>query len=413
MEDTRMPRTIERHGTGPRTRLLAGAAAVGLTLAAPAMAQQQGASPGTAPKGQQQTGQQAFSGQLRTAEQALRQAQGQVSGNQPNLEQARSAVRSGLEAIGRAPQQMQGQEAWKTAQRELNEAQQALQGNQPDGQKAATQLREAADALSGLIGQAGNAADASGSTGHTPASGQASTASVGQGAQPQVNVQQPAPQITVQQQQPRITVTQPPPQVVIQQPEPRVTVQQAEPQVRVEQARPQVNVQQGGQPQVSVQRDGQPQVTVQGRDGQQSTHRNETDRSGASSSGSAPAQSGGGRPQQAAASSGGMAVQGVQALVGKNVVGSDGQEAGEVRNLLVDGSGRVRAAVVEWGGFLGLGERQALVPIARIQLGQTGNDRARLAMTRQELEALPRYDRDRVAEYGRQQGWGEGLRLFR
>ena len=84
-----------------------------------------------------------------------------------------------------------------------------------------------------------------------------------------------------------------------------------------------------------------------------------------------------------------------------------------MRNLLIDNSGRVRAAVVEWGGFLGIGERQAVVPIERIRLGQGGNDRAQLTMTREELEALPRDDRDRVADHGRERGWGEGLRLYR
>jgi hypothetical protein len=54
-----------------------------------------------------------------------------------------------------------------------------------------------------------------------------------------------------------------------------------------------------------------------------------------------------------------------------------------------------------------------MVPIDRIQLSPGGNDRARLNMTRDELEALPRYERDRVADYGRQQGWGDGLRLYR
>nr|WP_264185618.1 PRC-barrel domain-containing protein [Roseicella aerolata] len=101
-------------------------------------------------------------------------------------------------------------------------------------------------------------------------------------------------------------------------------------------------------------------------------------------------------------------------MVGTNVVGADGKDAGEIQNLLIDGSGQVRAAVVEWGGFLGIGERSAAVPIDRIQLGAAGsNDRARLTMTREELERLPRYDRNRVGEYGREQGWGDGIRLFR
>lgn len=109
----------------------------------------------------------------------------------------------------------------------------------------------------------------------------------------------------------------------------------------------------------------------------------------------------------------GVPLQSAQSLVGTNVVGANGKDAGEVENLLIDRGGQVRGAVVEWGGFLGIGERRAVVPINRIQFGAGNNDRARLEMTREQLEQLPRYERDRLAEYGTRYGWGEGLRLFR
>lgn len=407
--------------------LLGGAAALALGFSTVALAQQQGgqgqqAQAQQGQSGQSQSGQGAVATQLRTVEQSLRTAEQQLAGNQggqaggqPNFAQARTAVEAGREVLGRVPQQAQGQDAYRNAQRELNEAQQALQGGQPDRQRAATQLREAADAVASLHRSMGGSAD----TDATRSTGQQRVDV--QSSQPQVNIQQPAPQITVQQPQPQITVQQPPPQVSIQQPppqvniqqpEPRVTVQQAQPQVRVQQAEPQVNVQRQGEPQVTVQQQGQPQVTLQGQAQRQQGGTDQ--RTGATPQVPTPTQSGGSQAQQAAASpASGVALQGVQNLIGKNVVGSNGREAGEVRNLLIDSSGRVRAAVIEWGGFLGLGERQAMVPIDRIRLGQSANDRAQLNMTREELEALPRYDRDRVAEYGRERGWGEGLRLYR
>jgi acetyl esterase/lipase len=112
------------------------------------------------------------------------------------------------------------------------------------------------------------------------------------------------------------------------------------------------------------------------------------------------------------ASGGGPALRRAEALVGTNVIGAGDRDAGEIENLLVDRGGQVRAAVVEWGGFLGIGERRTVVPMEQIQLGAEG-ERARLNLTREQLEALPRYDRDRVADLGRERGWGEGLRLFR
>lgn len=409
--------TTTRRTDSLRTLLMTGAAAAALAMCLPAAAQPQGggqAQPGQAPAQQAGSQQPAVVGQLRTVQQSLRQAEGQISGGQqPNFGQARTAVTAGLEALGRVPQQMQGQEPYRAAQRELNEAQQALQGQQPNAQQVASQLREAAEAMGTLVERASGTAEAT--------MGGAQQGVQVQQAQPQVRVQQPAPQITVQQQQPQITVTQPPPQVAIQQPppqvnieqpEPRVTVQQAEPQVRVQQAQPQVNVQRPGEPQVTVRREGEPQVNVQQQQADGRQQATAEQRTGATATRPAPAQSGSQAQPAAASPAAGVPLQSVQALIGTNVVGTNGREAGEVRNLLMDSQGRVRAAVVEWGGFLGIGSREAMVPIERIRLGQ-GNERAQLTMSREELEALPRYDRDRIADYGRERGWGDGLRLYR
>ena len=106
-----------------------------------------------------------------------------------------------------------------------------------------------------------------------------------------------------------------------------------------------------------------------------------------------------------------LAPERARALVGTDLVSAEGRNTGEIDNFIVDGAGRVRAAVVEWGGFLGIGERRAVVPLGQIQLGE-GNERARLLLTREQLEALPRYERGRIAEIGREQGW-EGARLLR
>lgn len=367
---------------------LAGTAMLTMGMVAAASAQQSGSSqPAQSSQAQVQTQGQAqqqggVADQLRAVEQSLRNAQQQISGSQqPNFAQARTAVQAGRDVLGRVPQQAQGQDALRTAQRELEEASQALQGQQPNQQQASMQIREAADAVASLVRGMGGSASAA----------QAGSAGTAAGSGAQINVQQQQPQINVQQPAPQVTVQQPPPQVTIQQPPPQVTVQQAQPQVTVQQAQPQVNVERQGQPQVTVQQQGQPQVNLQ-RQGQ-------------------PQASG----QQATATSqsAGIPVERLQNLIGTNVVGANGRDVGEVENLLVDSSGRVRAAVLEWGGFLGLGEREALVPIERIRLGTNQNEKAQLTMTREELEALPRYDRSKIADYGREHGWGEGVRLHR
>ena len=100
-------------------------------------------------------------------------------------------------------------------------------------------------------------------------------------------------------------------------------------------------------------------------------------------------------------------------LLGRTLVGMNGRDAGEVRNLLVDASGTVRAAVIEWGGFFGLGERTAIVPIDSIRPIPGESSQARLRLTREQLESLPSFDRDRLGGIARRQGWGDSWQLLR
>lgn len=115
-----------------RHALLAGAAAVALGMGAPAVAQQQGGQQqaqgqaNQAPSQQPGSAQPAVAGQLRTAEQSLRQAHGQIPGDQqPNFAQARTAVSAGQEVLGRVPQQVQGQDAYQNTRRQLEEGAEA------------------------------------------------------------------------------------------------------------------------------------------------------------------------------------------------------------------------------------------------------------------------------------------------
>jgi len=379
------------------------AAVLGASGAALAQNAQQGQQDQQAQQGQQQ--QAGATQQVQQAEQALRQATQQMSGQQPDLQAARQAVSQAEQALGQVPGSMRNEQAYRNAQQQLTEARDVLQGQQPEPQRVRTQVDEAAQSLAALRGEMGGVADTAAAAGGAAAGARIAV----QQPAPQVTVQQPEPQVTVQQPQPQVTVRQPEPQVTVQQPQPQVTVQQPEPRVTVQQAQPRVQVQETGQPQVQVQETGQPQVQVQ----QSGQPQADVERGTGATAQPHPAQSDSAVEQTAAtATRAGVPLGSVQALVGTNVVGADGQETGEVENLLMDNSGQVRAAVVQWGGFLGIGERRAVVPIDRIQLGAAG-DRARLNMTRQELEQQPRFDRSQVAAYGRDHGWGEGVRLFR
>jgi sporulation protein YlmC with PRC-barrel domain len=48
-------------------------------------------------------------------------------------------------------------------------------------------------------------------------------------------------------------------------------------------------------------------------------------------------------------------------LLGHAVMGDNGAELGQIVDLLVDAQGRVRAVVVDVGGFMGVGDRKVAV----------------------------------------------------
>jgi hypothetical protein len=104
----------------------------------------------------------------------------------------------------------------------------------------------------------------------------------------------------------------------------------------------------------------------------------------------------------------------VATLIGTAVVGVNGAEIGHIETFLAEPDGLVRAAVVSWGGIAGLGGRQTVVPIERMQLGPASvSGLARLDIERDELADLPRYDAAGLPALARRHGWADGLRPIR
>jgi sporulation protein YlmC with PRC-barrel domain len=88
-----------------------------------------------------------------------------------------------------------------------------------------------------------------------------------------------------------------------------------------------------------------------------------------------------------------------KSLIGMDVYGSDGKRVGEISNLLVDSDGRVHAAVIAFGGFLGLGETKVAVPWGELN---AANDRVTVNMSEDQIKAAPHWDKNepgRLAEY--------------
>jgi sporulation protein YlmC with PRC-barrel domain len=88
-----------------------------------------------------------------------------------------------------------------------------------------------------------------------------------------------------------------------------------------------------------------------------------------------------------AAVSGGLSA---DKLIGTNIYDPSGSEIGEVKDLVVDSDNRINKAIVEVGGFLGVGSKYVAVDIA--QLKQSGKKKGFVtSMTKEELKTLPEY----------------------
>lgn len=82
----------------------------------------------------------------------------------------------------------------------------------------------------------------------------------------------------------------------------------------------------------------------------------------------------------------------VSGVLGRTVDGSDGQDIGRVVDVLVDGSGQPRAAVIDFGGFMGLGSRKIAVEWAAFSFPPGGSDAVlRIVLSPEQIKDTPEY----------------------
>ncbi len=60
-----------------------------------------------------------------------------------------------------------------------------------------------------------------------------------------------------------------------------------------------------------------------------------------------------------------------ESILGKRLVGAAGENAGRIVDVLADETGKVRAAVVDYGGFLGIGVRKIAVAWSDLRFGSS------------------------------------------
>lgn len=111
----------------------------------------------------------------------------------------------------------------------------------------------------------------------------------------------------------------------------------------------------------------------------------------------------------------------VDALEGSKVISPAGEALGKIEKVVIDpGYGRITYAIIEVGGFLGVGEREVAVPWPALRPGRE-DDAYILDSTREQLANAPAIDDDKIARitdldlarsvhayYGQRPYWDDG-----
>jgi hypothetical protein len=77
-------------------------------------------------------------------------------------------------------------------------------------------------------------------------------------------------------------------------------------------------------------------------------------------------------------------------IVGQTLYGSNGEEIGEIDNVVLNEQTKQAAAVVGVGGFLGIGERDVAIPLDQLQVG--ADNKLTTSMTKEALSAMQPYE---------------------
>jgi hypothetical protein len=84
--------------------------------------------------------------------------------------------------------------------------------------------------------------------------------------------------------------------------------------------------------------------------------------------------------------------QSVQAVLGKGVRSSTGEDMGRLVDVVVDQNGQPRAAIIDFGGFLGVGSRKIAVDWGVLNFsGRADKGVITAALTRDQVRSAPEF----------------------
>ena len=87
----------------------------------------------------------------------------------------------------------------------------------------------------------------------------------------------------------------------------------------------------------------------------------------------------------------------VEGILGREVRSSADENMGRIVDVLVVRSGQVRAAIIDFGGFLGVGSRKIVVDWSALRFGGVASksDSITLELTKEQVNAAPEYKEDK------------------
>ena len=83
-------------------------------------------------------------------------------------------------------------------------------------------------------------------------------------------------------------------------------------------------------------------------------------------------------------------------VLGRDVRSAANEDMGHIVDVIVDRSGTVRAAIIDFGGFLGVGSRKIAVDWNALRFGRVADksDAITLELTKDQVKAAPEYKED-------------------
>lgn len=89
--------------------------------------------------------------------------------------------------------------------------------------------------------------------------------------------------------------------------------------------------------------------------------------------------------------------QDAEGILGREVRGSSGENMGRIVDVIVDRSGQARAAIIDFGGFLGVGSRKIAVDWKALSFPPATQkiDRVTLELSKDQVRAAPEYKPDK------------------